>query len=380
MERTVGATLSRLVGHPTVSNRPLTALAEDLAHAHEAWGFRVERFAASDLEGKVNVVASAGPPGTEGLVLTGHMDVVPTEGQPWSSDPFTVVERDGRLYGRGTADMKGFLAATLHALARIRPSELRRELVLVWTHDEEVGCLGSARLAEALGAAQRKLPSACLVGEPTDFRILRMHPGHVGVEIVVTGRAAHSSRPDLGVSAIEAAAEVVGIVKRLAADLVHEPAHEDLLERPWVAVNVGRIEGGAAINIVPDRCVVQIGYRPLPGAPAREVFDRLVERIHERFAGEPARVEARILRITPSMLTPEGTPLQGILAAHAASDHLGAATFATDGGNLEKLGCRPLVFGPGSIEVAHQADEYVPLDQLHRAVDVIESVVRARCG
>jgi acetylornithine deacetylase len=196
----------------------------------------------------------------------------------------------------------------------------------------------------------------------------------------VTGRAAHSSRPDLGVSAIEAAAEVVGIVKALAADLVHERAHEDLLERPWVAVNVGRIEGGAAINIVPDRCVVQIGYRPLPGAPAREVFDRLVERIHERFAGNPARVDARILRITPSMLTPEGTPLQGILAAHASHDHLGAATFATDGGNLAKVGCAPLVFGPGSIEVAHQADEYVPIDQLHRAVDVIEAVIRTRCG
>lgn len=380
MERTVTDTLARLVAWPTVSDRPLVALAAYMAAAHEDYGFRVERFEAADLEGKVNVVASIGPPGTDGLVLTGHMDVVPTEGQPWSSDPFVVTSREGRLYGRGTADMKGFLAATLHALARIAPDSLRRELVLVWTHDEEVGCLGSGRLVGDLQAKGRRLPAACLVGEPTDFRILRMHPGHVGMEVEITGRAAHSSRPDLGVNAIEAAAEAVEIVRGVAAELQHEPAHADLLERPWVAVNTARIAGGSAINIVPDRCVVQIGYRPLPGMRAEAVFERIAARLHARWeTGTGAKVAARILRATPSLLTEEGTALQALLAPHASTPQCGAASFATDGGHLAHVGCQPLVFGPGRIEVAHQADEYVEEAQLHRAVDAIEDVVRRRC-
>jgi len=380
MDPTVSDTLARLVAWPTVSDRPLTALAAHMAQIHEDQGFRVERFEATDLHGKVNLVASIGPPGTDGLVLSGHMDVVPTEGQPWSSDPFTVAWREGRLYGRGTADMKGFLAATLHALARIEPGAFRRELVLVWTHDEEVGCLGSERLATALHAAGRTLPAACLIGEPTDFRILRMHPGHVGMEVVFTGRAAHSSRPDLGVNAIEAAAEAVGIVKAVASELQEQTAHEDLLERPWVAVNTARIQGGSAINIVPDRCVVQIGYRPLPGMHAEDVFEQIAARLHARWGpAADARVEARISRVTPSLLTEEGTALQALLRPHASAPDCGAASFATDGGNLAAIGCKPLVFGPGRIEVAHQADEYVEEAQLHQAVDVIEDVVRQQC-
>ncbi len=381
MARTLIDTLSRLVAWPTVSSRPVTALAAHMASAHEQSGFRIERFEASDLDGKVNIVASAGPPGTDGLVLSGHMDVVPTDGQPWRSDPFEVVEREGALFGRGTADMKGFLAATLHALARIDVHALRRELVLVWTHDEEVGCLGSARLAHELAERGRSLPEACLIGEPTDFRILRMHPGHVGMELEFTGRAAHSSRPDLGVNAIAAAAQAVQLIDEIAAELRAHTAHADLLERPWVTVNVGEIVGGSAINIVPDRCVVRIGYRPLPGMDPEAVFTTIAERVHARWSeGAGARATARVLRITPSLLTAEGTALQALLAPHAAHPHCGAATFATDGGNLAKLGCRPLIFGPGSIEVAHQADEHVPIDQLVRAVDVIEEIVRARCA
>jgi acetylornithine deacetylase len=371
-------TLRRLVAYPTVSNRPLIALAADLAERHEAWGFRVERFE-SDEPGKVNLVCSAGPQTGDGLVLSGHMDVVPTEGQPWSTDPFEVTLRGGRLYGRGTADMKGFIAATLRALDRIAPSDLRRELVVVWTHDEEVGCLGSAQLTHRLEQAGRTLPAACLIGEPTDFRILRMHPGHVGMEIEITGRAAHSSRPDLGANAIEGAAEAVSIIRRIAAQLSGERAHEDLLERPWVAVNVANISGGDAINIVPDSCRLQVGYRPLPGSAPDAVFHRIRQALEAHFAQRSTPIQARLLRVTPSLLTPEGTSLQATLAAHAATQQTGAASFATDGGNLARLGCQPLIFGPGSIEVAHKADEFIEQAALHQAVDVIEAVIRTRC-
>ncbi len=374
--------LERLVAFPTVSDRPVTALAAHLAQRAEDLGFRVERFDDPDEDGKCSVVAVAGPgdrPPSEGITLTGHMDVVPTEGQPWSSDPFRVTARDdGKLVGRGTADMKGFLAATYAALENIDVAALAAPVALVWTHDEEIGCLGSAKLVRAYRDEGRHLPQPCLVGEPTDFRILRMHAGHVAVEIVVHGEAAHSSRPDLGRNAVEGAARVVGEVTALAEDL-RAAARDDLpeMERPWVAVNVARISGGSAINIVPDRCVVHVGYRPLPGQPAEAVWGQLQERLG---ALAPAvRWEGRVLRTSPAMLTDRGTALEALLATHAAAPELGAAGFATDGGNLADLGLQPLIFGPGSIDVAHKADEYIDREALYRAVDVVGQLVRARC-
>jgi acetylornithine deacetylase len=377
MTKMVVDDLGTLVAFPTVSNRPLLALASWLAQRFEDLGFTIERFQDPDEAGKCSLICTIGPPSVDGLVLSGHMDVVPTEGQPWTSDPFVLTEREGRLYGRGSADMKGFFACTLAALARIPASAYQRELTLIWTHDEEVGCLGSAKLVRAWDADSRPLPRACLIGEPTDFQILRMHPGHVGLEIALTGAAAHSSRPDLGCNAVEAAAEVVAETRALAAELAGELTDLPELERPWVAVNVANIHGGSAINIVPDRCVVQVGYRPLPGTDPEAVFRRLRDRVMG--LNLAAKVEARLLRVTPSMLTESGTPLQHLLAHHALHDAVGAASFATDGANLAQIGCAPLVFGPGRIEVAHQADEYVPVEQLHQAVGMIEDVVRKRC-
>ncbi len=368
----VEGTLARLVGFPTVSDRSVDAMAAYLAERAEAAGFRVERFETSP--GKCNVVAAAGPPGTDGLVLSGHMDVVPVEGQPWTSDPFSLTRRGDRLHGRGACDMKAFLAATCVAVDRIGAASLQREVVLAWTHDEEVGCLGSRALADQL--AGRPLPGLALIGEPTSFRILRMHPGHAAARITVAGQAAHSSKPDLGRNAIRGAARVLDALERLADDWRRDVRFADLLERPFVVMNVATIRGGSAINIVPDRCVVEVGFRPLPGMSPEALFEELRARVEEAVPGEAT---AELLRVTPAMLTPEGTELEALLRRHAADERLGAASFATDGGNLERLGMRTLVFGPGSIDVAHQADEYVPVDELHRAVDVVERVVGERC-
>lgn len=372
--------LEPLIAFPSVSNRPLTELAAHVAQRCEDVGFRVERFNDPQEAGKCSLIARRGPQTRDpasGLVLSGHMDVVPTEGQPWDSDPFRLTERDGRLYGRGAVDMKGFFAATFQALERLVDRAPDRELVLIWTHDEEVGCLGSAALAEALAAAPTPMPSACLIGEPTDFRILRMHAGHVGLEIIVRGQAAHSSRPDLGRNAIEDVADIVMAVRAVAAECAAERADLPEMERPWVAVNVARIEGGSAINVVPDRCALQIGYRPLPG----QAPDEVLRRISARIAGLRLQGTAtiRMHSVAPSMLTPAGTPLEAELARHAAHPGCGAGAFGTDGGNFARLGMQPLIFGPGSISVAHQANEYVEAAALVRAVDVIERVIRARC-
>jgi acetylornithine deacetylase len=204
--------------------------------------------------------------------------------------------------------------------------------------------------------------------------MLRMHPGHVAAKITCAGLAAHSSKPDLGRNAIRLAGKVLDALDALADRWRLDVRFPELLERPFVVMNVATIHGGNAVNIVPDRCVIDVGFRPLPGMAPDVLFEEL------RDAVEPlGDVRAELIRVTPAMLTPSGTPLEALLRPWASSPETAAASFATDGGNFERLGVRTIVFGPGSIDVAHKADEYVPVGELHRAVDVVEEVVARRC-
>jgi acetylornithine deacetylase len=385
MAEAVVATLRRLVAWPTVSHRPLDALAGYLAERAERAGMRVRRLESSP--GKVNLVAVAGPVGRPGgLTLSGHMDVVPVDDQDWSSDPFCLTERDGRLHGRGTCDMKGFLAATVEALDSLPLHRLRRPLALVWTHDEEVGCLGSARLAETLGADDHGLPQATVIGEPTGFEVLRLHPGHTTVAIEARGRSAHSSRPGLGLSAIELVLDAAAACRAWAAELAERTALADVLPTPYTSVNLGRIEGGSAVNIVPERCRLELGLRPLPGVDTEALLAELETRL------EPVRTRAvrlggsvelvRLQRADPLLTSPRCAHLpllQECARAAGSSGQPGGAPFATDGGNLARLGLEALVFGPGSIDEAHRPDESLHKGDLLRTVPLLQQLVQARC-
>jgi len=372
--------LERLVAYPTVSNRPVDAIVADLADGAETLGGRVQVLESSP--GKANVIARFGPPGTDGLTISGHMDVVPTDGQDWASDPFKLSRRDGRLYGRGSTDMKGFLAATMAALSDFPLQQLRRELALVWTHDEEVGCIGSGVLAQRWGPNQPALPTQAWIGEPTDGRICRMHPGHCTIEIEAVGRAAHSSRPSLGINAISLIQRTLAELEGLAEHWRRRKQFEEYLDEPYTVMNVGLIQGGTAINIVPDACTLQVGFRPLPGLDASTLFDEIEDslarvRQHARFLGGDIRT--RRVQTGPALLTDDGTPLQAALCSHAVSHETTAAPFATDGGNLQQMGMSCLVFGPGSIDVAHRPDEYIDEAALMGCVGTVQSVIRKMC-
>jgi acetylornithine deacetylase len=358
-------------------------IAAEVARRAEDLGFQSECHVDPSDPGKMNVISTLGPPGEDGLILSGHLDVVPVEGQPWDSDPFVLREDQGMLYGRGTADMKGFVACTLHALAQLDLSGLRRRLVLIWTHDEEIGCVGSAKLAAALGKRPQDWPTEALIGEPTDFRIFRMHPGHVSLTITAHGESAHSSKPDLGASAIRAMGRVITMLDRLEAELrtTIRPDLRGVLERPFVTMNMGTITGGTAINLVPDRCELTVGYRPLPGDDPLAIAWLITHRLGELKLPRRTHLSWTQGTVTAAMLTPEGTPLQDTIEACCEEARGGAlaASFATDGGNLEKLGIRSLIFGPGSIDVAHKANEAVSVAALHRGVDVVAEIIRRRC-
>ena len=359
--------LADMVAMDTISARPVTAMAARMAELAEAEGFRVERFETGE-PGKANVVCTLGPPETDGLVLSGHMDVVPVEGQPWTSDPFALTARGDRLLGRGTADMKGFLAATSVALADLDLAKLSRQLVLVWTCDEETGCSGSRILAEQLADLDRRLPSQALIGEPTDFRMLTQHAGHVGVTICTAGEAAHSSMPWLGANAVNALGRLVVALERLAGELHPLP------------MNAALLQAGEAINIVPDRAALTLGYRPQPGQDVLAVYERIRQVVADTTLPDGTSAEVSLGTVTPSLDSPEGLPLQGLLTPHACSPETGCAPFATDGGNLTALGVDSIVFGPGSISVAHKADEYVTREALERGVELVRDVVVRACG
>ena len=372
--------LNELIAYPTVSHRPVDAIAGTLAQRAEDAGGQVVCLETEP--GKLNVVARFGPPGTDGIVLSGHMDVVPTAGQNWSSDPFKMEERDANFYGRGTADMKGFLAAATVAIERLPVANITRELVLIWTHDEEVGCKGSRFLAENWSEQMKPLPTMAWIGEPTDSQICRMHPGHITIEISCTGRAAHSSRPGLGTNAIHLARLALTALDQLAGSWSTERNHADHLICPYPVMNVGLIQGGSAVNIVPDQCTFQLGIRPLPGGHELLRIDEIrsalapIQRQARQLEGQ---IEISVVQIAPALLTPEGTHLEEALRPHSCHPRATAAPFATDGGNLKRLNIDSIVFGPGSIDVAHRPDEFIPAKDLLDCVDTIEHVVRQRC-
>lgn len=353
--------LSEFVAYNTVSSRSIMGFASQLASLAEDLGFAVEFHPCPDNAQKTNLICRAGPQKTGGLILSGHMDVVPTEDQPWQSDPFVLTERDGKAYGRGSADMKGFIACTMDALTHIDLKKLTEQLVLIWTYDEEVGCQGSHQLAHTLTHIKDEFPSEALIGEPTDFRIFRMHAGHVSVKITTIGQAAHSSKPHLGSSAIMAMNDVINTVIQFSREF------------PTLNLNIGKITGGQAVNIIPDHCEIILGYRPLPGDDAALIFKHLSERIQNTHA------QIKMIDAVPALNTPDNQPLQHLLSPFASDPKPAAASFATDGGNLAKLGIHSLIFGPGSIDVAHQANEYIELKALIQGTHIVEQIVRSRC-
>ena len=358
------------------SNLPI---ADWIADYVDAPGVEIDRDRSEDGR-KTNLVVRFGPePDAEcaGLVLSGHMDVVPAGESGWVTDPFELSERSGKLAARGACDMKGFLALALNR-ALDAADNLRAPLVLVLTYDEELGCLGAQHLA-ASWQPERFLPRAVLIGEPTSLRAVRLHKGHFRIRITLTGTSAHSAYPHRGVNAVEPAGRVVCALSELRKRLEAErPEYgEHFPQVPFVALNVARVEGGTAINVVPERCVIDIGLRPLPGMESGPLLDRVRE---AALSATPAEAcEVRALHESPPLLVGEDAVLYRELLELLGQNDAFGVSFASDGGVLRKMGLEPVLFGPGSIETAHKPNEYVPRDELRRASDVVGELIRRFC-
>lgn len=374
------AMLERLVAFDTTSRRSNLPLADFVSDYLDRPGIGIERVWSEDGT-KANLVVRAGPEGSEGggLTLSGHMDVVPAEEPEWRSDPFALTRAGETYVGRGTADMKGFLALAVNRLAGASPMRLRRPLALLFTYDEEVGTLGARRFAEASGE-MAPLPGDVIIGEPTSLRVVRLHKGMIRLQLVFRGRAAHSGYPHLGRSAIEPAARAITALAGLRADMESErPAHgEHFPDVPYAALNVGVVSGGSAANVIPDHCAAQIAIRLLPAMSAEEMSERVRAAVARVLPGEP--FELTFLGESPAMMLDEGAPLYRDLCGLVGQQSTESVAFATDAGWLQTMGLHCAVFGPGNIEVAHRPNEFLPIEEFERAGRLLDEMVRRRCA
>lgn len=372
--------LARLVSFDSTSRNSNLPIADFLCGYLDRPGIRVEQNPSADGT-KANVVARTGPEPAgdrRGLVLSGHMDVVPAEEDGWRSDPFTLTDEGDRFTARGSCDMKGFLALAANLATELRPDRLRAPLALVFTYDEEVGTLGAKRLTETLPEAA-SLPRSAIIGEPTSLRVARTHKGHFKLRVTLHGVSAHSGYPHLGVNAIEPAGPVILALTRLRRELEGEtvPNRELFPEVPFVPLNVGIVHGGSAINVVPDRCVVELGVRPLPGLASEELIERVSRAVRD--SARPFEPEIEVLSDSPPLLLDESSPIHRHLCALVGQSAGSSVSFATDAGWLQRLGLDCAIFGPGSIEVAHKPNEFLPKDEFAAARGLLERTIRHFC-
>lgn len=335
--------------------------------------------------GKANLWAVIGPADRPGLVLSGHTDVVPVAGQAWSGDPFVPRLRDGRVYGRGAADMKGFLACCLALAPDLLAVELERPVILAFSYDEEVGCKGVPRLIDDL-LAHLPRPLACLVGEPTLMRLVDGHKGKAGHRCTVTGRAAHSAYPALGANAVVAAARIVAEVAAMGERFAAEGPFQEGFDPPHHTSGVGRIEGGGQLNIVPDRCAFEFEFRTLPGEDplrfVREVERFAAERVLPglRATAPEAAIAFEEVLAYPGLPPAGSTPFTELCRELTGTRTPARVSFGTEGGCYAARGIPALVCGPGDIAVAHKPDEWIALEQLDACDAFLRRLVRALSG
>ena len=374
--------LGRLVGYDSVSRYSNLPIADFIADYLDRPGISISRVPSADGT-KTDLVVTTGlrAPGSgerEGLVLSGHMDVVPAEEPEWESDPFTLTRRNDRLYGRGSADMKGFLALAMNQLATLDPTKLRHPLALIFTYDEETGTMGARRFAESW-PDPAVLPRRTVIGEPTTLKVARMHKGHIKLRLTFRGRAAHSGYPHLGHNAIEPAGKAIVALSELRSELERErPELGRFFEPvPFVTLNVAMIEGGAAVNVIPERCVLDVGLRLLPGMQRDPMIHRIRKRVGDALGVEPFEFE--MVNESPPMLVEGEAEIYRTCCALVTQSEEHSIAYTTDGGWFQHAGLECVVFGPGSIEVAHRPNESIAVEELDAGRAILERLVERYC-
>jgi acetylornithine deacetylase len=368
--------LDALIGFPSVSsgsNLDIVAWIENYLARHNVSSRRVP-----DKTGtKASILATIGPGERAGVVLSAHTDVVPVEGQSWSSPPFTATRRDNRIVGRGATDMKGFIACILAHVPQFKAAATATPVHIALSYDEEVGCLGVPDLIAEL-VAMPAMPALCIVGEPTGLAVVNAHKGKVARRATIRGRGGHSALPDRAANAVTAAARICAFLDGLAARVMREGPRDTAFDPPYTTIHVGSLHGGTALNLVPDRAVLEFEIRDIPGTDTAALLAAIDDCIAAQRAALQAQAPEADIAVDdmlsyPSLLTPPADAAVVTtrrLAQHAEA--AGAVSFGTEGGLYAQAGIATVVCGPGDIGRAHKADEWIGLDELAAADRMME--------
>ncbi|MCV3211494.1 acetylornithine deacetylase [Mesorhizobium sp. YC-39] len=367
--------LEKLVAFPTVSHESNLALVDYMADFLRQLGARV--FLQHNEDGrKANLFATLGPQKDGGIVLSGHSDVVPVEGQDWSSDPFMMLESDGRLYGRGTCDMKGFLACCLAIAPEAAELTLKRPLHFAFTYDEEVGCFGAQALMSEL--ARRNIrPAAAVIGEPTLMQVVEGHKGCYEYTTNFVGLEGHGSRPDLGVNAIQYAARFITHLMELGEELKGRAMAGSRFDPPWATIQVGRISGGAGRNIIAGHCSVEWEMRPVQPSDSSFVKQSLEVFINRELlpsmkaVSPTAAVETIVVGEVEGLQVVAQSEARDIAFETTGANGADVVAFGTEAGLFQEAGISAIICGPGSIEQAHKPNEFVEVDQLKSCLKML---------
>lgn len=368
--------LRRLVAFDTTSaksNLELIAYVQDYLTAH---GVESALVPAPDGQPKACLYATIGPRDRAGVGLSGHTDCVPVTDQAWDTDPFTLTERDGHLYGRGSADMKGFVACMLASVPAYKRRQLSVPIHLLLSYDEEVGCKGVRPMIAEFGKALQR-PRLVIVGEPTTMQVVDAHKGPSRFEVTVTGQDAHSSMPHLGVNAIMVAARLIGELQRIEQDLKKRHFSERFTP-PYSTIQVGKIEGGTAPNIVPRRCVFGWDVRALPGLDARGVAAELEgfaarELLPQMHAIAPdCRIDIAPVNTAPAFAAEEGSEAVSLAMRLAGQNETFAVAYGTEASFFQEGACPSVICGPGDIAQAHKPNEFIAVSEIEKCMGFLD--------
>lgn len=372
--------LERLIAFPTLSrtsNRELVAFVQCLLH-----GAGIETMLVESPDGtRANLFATIGPADRGGVLLSGHTDVVPVEGQDWTRDPFCLSVADGRAFGRGTADMKGFVASAIAVALRAADRPLQTPLHLAFSYDEEIGCVGVRTLLETL-AGRAPRPMACVVGEPTGMRIATGHKGKLALRACCVGHAAHSALAPTGLNALHLGADFLGVLRREQQRLAEEGATDKAYDIPFSTIHAGCMRGGQALNIVPDRCDIDFEIRNVAADDPQEILARLFDGAEAIVAPLRARFPKAAITIEevnayPGLDTADQADIVRLLR-HITEDDgpTCKVAFGTEAGLFHgQLGIPAAICGPGHMDQGHKPDEYIEIDQLAACDRMLDRLV-----
>jgi acetylornithine deacetylase len=371
--------LNKLIGFPTVSRDSNLELIEFIQHYLQQYGI-ASQLTKNDEGTKANLYAVFGPSNSGGVMLSGHTDVVPTEGQQWTVDPFSMSQSGSRLYGRGTTDMKGFIASVLAMVPKAVKTKLSQPIHLAFSYDEEIGCVGVRRMIDLLESSPER-PAFCIVGEPTSLEVGISHKGKTGAICRCTGVEAHSALATEGLNAIYLATEMIASIRKIQQELIDLGAKDNDFQVPYSTLHVGTIQGGTALNIIPNHCEFKFEIRNLKEDDPAELLNRLNNAAVEIAATyqskfPQANIEIVVFNQYPALNTKVEEDIISYVQKLVSRDNTIKLDFGTEGGLFQnRLGIATVVCGPGSMEQGHKPDEFIEQSQLAECDRMLDNLL-----